>query len=99
MAEEQVDRLAAFRVLTQGFRPLGLLAQQQLGLVGIEIGRGDLLGQGHLEQLFCAVIGQALGLQVGPEATDAHHAGQPLQHHGAGGAGVDIALAPGHLVL
>ena len=73
------------------------MPQDQLRLFGIEIGRGDLLGQGGLEQLLGAVFSDALGFQVGAEAADAHHAGQALQLNGAGHTGVDIALPLLHL--
>ena len=83
LAKEQIHLLAGFRVFAQGLGAIGLLLENQLGLVGIEIGRGDLLGQGGLEQLLAAVLGDPLGLQVGAEATDAHHAGEALELHRA----------------
>ena len=35
LAKQEVNLLACFGVLANGFRPLGLLAQNQFGLVGI----------------------------------------------------------------
>ena len=73
------------------------MLQDQLGAVGIEVGRGDLHRQGGLEQLFTAVVGQPFLFEVGAEAADPHHTGQPLQLHGAGDAGVDVTLPLQHL--
>ena len=73
------------------------MPQDQLRLFRIEIGRGDLLRQGGLEQLLGAVFSDALRFQVGTKTADAHHAGQALQLNGAGHTGVNIALPLLHL--
>ena len=99
LPEQQVDGLAGFRVDPDRFRAIGLLLENQLGPIRIEVGRGDLHRQGGLEQLLAAVVGHPFLLEVGAEATDPHHAGQTLQLHGAGDTGVNVALALLHLGL
>jgi hypothetical protein len=46
LAEQQVDGITGLRILAEGLGALGLLAQDQLRLVGIEVGRGDRPGAG-----------------------------------------------------
>ena len=99
LAKQQINRFTSSWINPKAFRPLRLLFQQQLGVVGIEISGGEVLGQGGFDQFLFAVFPGALGLQVGAKATDAHHAGQPLQLNGAGHSGVDIPLPLGHLLL
>ena len=97
LAEQQVDRFAGLGIHPNGFGAIGLLLEDQLGPIRIEVGRGDLHRQGGLEQLLAAIVGHPLLLQIGPETADPHHAGQALQFHGAGDTGVDVALALQHL--
>ena len=97
LAKQQEDVLAALRIDADRLRAFGLVAQDELGLLRVQVGRGDLVGQGGLEQLFAAVLSDAAGFQVGAKAADAHHAGQPLQLHRAGDAWIDVPLPPLHL--
>ena len=99
LTEQQIHLIPGFGVLAEGFGSICLLLEDQFRLLGIEIGRGDLLGKGGLEQLLAAVVGHPLGLQVGAEAADPHHTGKTLQFHGARGTWIDVALALLHLGL
>ena len=97
LAEQQVHLLAGVRVFAQGFGTLHLLFEDQLGLVGIQVGRGDFTRQGGLDQLLGAVLAHPLGFQVGAEAADPHHTGQALKSDGAGGGGINVAFPLLHL--
>ena len=92
LAKQEIDLLAGFRVFADRFRAVGLLLEDQLSLLGIEVGRGDLLGQGGLEQFFGAVLRHPLGFQVGPKPANAHHTGQPLQDHRARHPRINVAF-------
>ena len=66
------------------------MLENQFSFLGIEIGWGDLPGQGRLEQLFLAVVANTLGFEISPETTDPHHTRQAFQINGAGRTGIDI---------
>ena len=99
LTEEQVDQIPRFRILTDGFGAVGLLFEDQFGLLFIQISRSDLPGQGGLDQLFLTVVADPFGLQVGAEAADANHGGQALQIDGAGCTGVNVPFPLLHLVF
>ena len=79
LAKQQIDRLAGGGIFTEAFRAIGLLLEQQFGLIAIEISWRQVLGQGGFDQLFFAVFTGALGLEIGTKAADAHHTGQTIE--------------------
>ena len=99
LAEQHVDEIPCFRVLTKRFRPIGLLFQDELSLILIQIRRCDLLRECGLDQFFLTIVADPLGLEVSPKATDPHHTGETLQIDGSGCSGVNVALPLLNLVL
>ena len=99
LTKEQINRLSSRRVLTQALGAIGLLLEQQLGMIRIEISRREVLGQGGLDQFLFAVLAGALGLEIGTKATDADHTRQAIQLDGARCDGIDVTLTLGHLLL
>ena len=97
LTEEQVDQIPRFGILTDGFGAVGLLFEDQFGLLFIQISRSDLPGQGGLDQLFLTVVADTFGLQVGAKTADANHGGQALQIDGAGCTWVNVPFPLLHL--
>ena len=91
LAGEKVDGLAGLRVHTQGFRAGQPVLVELPDPLRVQIRRGHVRGQIGLD-----VLPVMVGLQIGAELADAHHAGELLQRHGPEGGGVDGLLLMGH---
>ena len=79
LAEEQIDQITGLGIFPEGLGTIGLLLQDQLRFFGVQIRRGDLVGQGGFEQLLAAVFRHPLGFEIGAKTTDPHHAGETLE--------------------